>query len=593
MKLFGHVGWRALGERSATDATAPAATYRLQGPHVETADDVSVALEGNPFSDAPGRDHPARSLAEAYRRHGVGCLERLSGRFAVAIVDRPKRTVVLALDPMGIERLGYAVTGDAVVFSSSLDEIVAVDGVDASLNDQALYDYLLLHMVPSPATVYTGVRKLRPGTYAVFDNGSVTVERFWKPKFGAGGEAVSSLEAQLLPTLRNAVASCAPNERTGAFLSGGLDSSSVSGMLGEVLQSPARTFSIGFGVEAFNELEYARVAQRHFRFDAHEYDVTPDDIVDAFPSLAMAFDEPFGNSSAVPTYYCARLAASHGIDHLLAGDGGDEIFGGNERYARQKVFEAYLALPAVLRRHVIEPLVSSIDPEHRVTPLRKARSYVDQARVPLPERLETWNFIYRTDVAALLTPEFRAGIDVRAPLRGMTDVYAEARAEDLLNRMLYYDWHYTLADNDLRKVGTACELAGVAVSYPMLDSRMIDLSLQVPSTEKIRGTDLRTFYKRAMASFLPAEIIAKRKHGFGLPFGTWLKTHARLAEMVSGYLDGFKRRGIVRAEFIDGLLAGHREGHASFYGYPIWDLAMLQAWLDAHAHSRDKKRRSS
>ncbi len=208
------------------------------------------------------------------------------------------------------------------------------------------------------------MRKLRPGTAAWFENGAERIERFWEAPFAErGGPSFERLRERLFDTLGEAVRACQPDAETGAFLSGGLDSSTVAGMLGQVSGRPPRTFSIGFGVDEYNELEYARVASRAFHAIAAEYHVTPEDIVDAFPRIAAAYDEPFGNSSAVPTYFCARLAREHGVSHLLAGDGGDEIFGGNERYARQRVFEVYQALPPGMRAHLIEPLVHLIPAE--------------------------------------------------------------------------------------------------------------------------------------------------------------------------------------------------------------------------------------
>jgi asparagine synthase (glutamine-hydrolysing) len=232
---------------------------------------------------------------------------------------------------------------------------------------------------------------------------------------------------------------------------------------------------------------------------------------------------------------------------------------------------------------VLEPLSRRIAAESRVVPLRKFRSYVDQARIPLPERLESWNLVYRTGPEAMLEPDFRHSIDPRAPFAAMEEVYRASPATTLLDRMQFFDWQYTLSDNDLRKVGVMCRAAGVRVAFPMLDARVIDCALRVPARDKLHGLELRTFYKRAMQGFLPPEIIAKRKHGFGLPFGDWLKTHGGLSACVLGLLSELKRRHIVRAGFIDGLIDGHRTGHASYFGYAIWDLAMLEAWLQRHA----------
>ena len=554
-------------------------------PYVATDDGLTLAISGEPIWR--GESAPGASLADAvlagYRRSGRQFLERLHGSFALAIMDRPARTALLAIDRMGIEPLAFSASAKGLVFGSSCAAVASSPVARATLRRQALFDFLMLHMIPSPDTVYEGIRKLEPGTCATYADGRVTIQRYWLPKFTETSTADSAeLEAQLHESLRNGVRACRPNDTTGAFLSGGLDSSTVAGVLGVVTEKPARTFSIGFGVDAYNELEFARIAARHFGFDSREYHVTPADIVEAFPLIAAAYDEPFGNSSAVPTYFCAKIAGQHGVDHLLAGDGGDELFGGNDRYARQRVFEYYWKLPAALRKGIVEPMASLIPQEFFLTPLRKMRSYVDQARIALPERFEYWNMLYRSDISILLEPEFQASIDPRSAVRLMSDVYAAPECDSLLNRMLFYDWHFTLADNDLRKVNTMCNLAGIKVSYPMLHPDVIDVSVRVPPSLKMVGSDLRTFYKRAMRSFLPREILEKTKHGFGLPFGVWLKTDAALGEMIFSLLTDLKSRRIVRQSFLDQLIREQRAGDASYFGYAIWDLAMLEGWLKAH-----------
>jgi asparagine synthase (glutamine-hydrolysing) len=484
---------------------------------------------------------------------------------------------------MGIERLAYRTAGDSIVFSTSVSAIADCPGMSASLRPQALFEFLLLHMVPAPGTVFANIQKLRAGTCVQFKDGKVRAEPYWVPNFAVNTrKSESRLAQELHESLTQAVARSRPGPQTGAFLSGGLDSSTVAGVLGKVTGAPARTFSIGFGVDEYNELAFADIANRHFHAIGTQYHVTPDDVVSSFHSIAAAFDEPFGNSSAIPTYFCARLAADNGMHGLLAGDGGDELFAGNERYARQRVFDFYRKVPLLLRRGLIEPFAGLLSPESRLLPLRKLRSYVDQAKIPMPERLESWNFMYRTDLDAMLEPEFRAAIDPRLPIRAMAEVFNATPDDSLLNRMLYFDWQYTLSDNDLRKVGVMCELAGVDVSYPMLDHAVIDLSLRVPAAMKMKRMRLRSFYKNAMAGFLPAEIIAKGKHGFGLPFGPWLRTHRRLGELVYGLLSDLKKRTLVRGAFLDDLVEQQRVGHANYFGYAIWDLAILEAWLQAH-----------
>jgi asparagine synthase (glutamine-hydrolysing) len=585
--LVTHADRLAAAGAGAASRERAAAAFAT-GPGVAVDGDVTVAIEGSPILDwsAPELRPPAaaRAIIDTYRKHGARFLEHVHGGFALALIDGASRTTFIAVDRMGIERMAYAASSRGIVFSSSARAVAESELVSGRLQPQALFDYLMLHIVPSPASVYDGVAKLRAGTFARFEAGRVTIERYWQPQFvEAQPVPEDELAAEIKQGVRAGVAACSPGAHSGAFLSGGLDSSSVAGMLCAVLERAAPTFSIGFGVDAFNEIEYARLANRRFGATAHEYEVTPEDVVSAFPRIAAAYDEPFGNSSAVPTYFCARLARDHGVPHLLAGDGGDEIFGGNERYARQKVFEIYHSIPRLLRTGLIEPLTRPIPPESRLTPLRKLRSYVDQARIPMPERLETWNFMYRADLGEMLEPEFRASIDPRSAFRGMAEVYSSSACKSLTNKMLFYDWQYTLADNDLRKVGAMCALAGVRVSYPMLHPRLIDVSLRIPPALKVQGLNLRALYKRAMADFLPKEIITKTKHGFGLPFGQWLKTHAKLGELIYSYLTDLKQRRIVRGAFLDKLIDDHRTGHPSYFGYAIWDFAMLEAWFQARS----------
>jgi len=356
----------------------------------------------------------------------------------------------------------------------------------------------------------------------------------------------------------------------------------VAGTLSKVASGPTRTFSIGFGYPRYDELPYARVANERFGCEGHEYTITGADIATTFPSVARAFDEPFGNSSALPVYHCARLAREHGVDHLLAGDGGDELFAGNSRYAEQQIFERYQMVPRALRRGLLEPVLAGWPAALGFPLVRKARGYIEKANTPLPVRLESWNIIYRSGPDAFLHPDFRHSVDTDTPLERMREVWNDAPCHSTLNRMLYYDWQYTLSDNDLRKVETMSALAGVRVSYPMLHPRMIGLSMRVPPRLKMPGTQLRYFYKQAMRGLLPNAIIEKKKHGFGLPFGLWLAQYPALRELIFGNLANLRKRRIVRTEFIDRLLRLHDSEDASYYGVFVWVLAMLEQWLQEH-----------
>jgi asparagine synthase (glutamine-hydrolysing) len=284
----------------------------------------------------------------------------------------------------------------------------------------------------------------------------------------------------------------------------------------------------------------------------------------------------------VPVYYCAKLAKEHGLNVLLAGDGGDELFGGNQRYADQYVFSLYDRVPQALRALMLEPL-SQIPGGEKVLPLRKLRSYIAQAVTPMPARLETYNLFQRFGAENIFERDFLSATDAHHPASLQYETYHAARASSLINRMLALDWKFTLADNDLRKVGRMCGVAGIEARYPLLDDDLVDFSLRLPSDYKLRGRRLRYFFKRALSDFLPRETLAKKKHGFGLPFGLWARDHRALRELTYDTLTALKRRHIIRATFIERLMHGHRDEHPSFYGGHIWVLVMLEQWLQAHA----------
>jgi asparagine synthase (glutamine-hydrolysing) len=544
---------------------------------------LALGLVGRPRLDEKTFDAStiAARLLAAYAHDDAQFLSRLRGSFALYLCDRDARTTLIAIDRMGIESLAWAASAGTLTFGSSAAEVARVAASNQRIDHQAIFDFMLGHVVASPDTAFVGVHKLLPATYAKTASGRVEVRRYWAPSFDRTHVDIATLQAAVLPTISSAVAATQPEpyESTGSFLSGGLDSSTVTGSLTKLSDRRSPAFSVGFGVELFDELAFARLAVQRFGCPHYEYTVTPEDIIELVPKIAAAYDEPFGNSSAVPTYCCARLAKSHGIQHLLAGDGGDEIFGGNERYVRHKIFEHYRKVPVWIRSGVLEPLAARIDPERAPLPLRKFSSYVRQAGVPLPERYETWNLVYREGPTNVFDSDFLASVDAAHPLRRMRETWEDCPSDDLLDRMLWYDWKYTLADNDLRKVTLMCDLAGVRVSYPMIDEDVVDLSIQVPTAAKISGHELRSFFKNAVRDFLPSEIIHKTKHGFGLPFGVWLKTHAGLKELVYDSLSTLKGRRLLDARFIERVIVEHRDGHASYYGSAIWDMLMLEQWL--------------
>ena len=569
----------------ASSSPAAVAAWQTHDPvSVHSARSSIVAMVGQARWEIPELQRQAEqtglaaSIIEAYRTYGPSFLERLHGPFALALVDTQDQTVLLAIDRLGIQPLAFARTDQGIVFSSDARAVAVHPDVDNALSPQGLFNYLYFHMVPSPGSIFTGVGKLLPGEYAVWRQGLLERKFYWRLAYQDENNGVNPEKkiSRFKSLLSDAVRTAADSPQVGAFLSGGTDSSTVTGFLTQSLGRPIDTFSIGFDADGYDEMAYARIASRHFGTRPHEYYLTPTDVVEAIPKIAAAYDEPFGNASVIPAYYCAKLAHDAGINVMLAGDGGDEIFGGNARYAKQKVFELYWQLPVWARRGLIEPLSGALP---SVGLLRKAKSYVDQARIPLPDRLETYNFLRREPLDRILMPDFLAGIQADQPEAMLREAYDRTESDSFINRMLHLDLKFTLADNDLRKVNRAAELAGVAVHYPLLDEALVTFSAELTPDEKVRGRYLRYFFKQALSDFLPREIIDKSKHGFGLPFGLWMRTHPELHSLAGDSLTSLRNRNIVRPEYIDRLLDQHQSGHAAYYGVMIWVLMMLEQWL--------------
>jgi len=387
-------------------------------------------------------------IATAYIERGPDALTALAGDFALALLDLDKRQALLAIDRMGVRNLVYRVEHETVIFAANLDALAAHPLVAHRIDPQALYNYVYFHMVPGPGTIFDESRRLLAGHYALLREGKADVTRYWQMRFDESTAFDErELEDRFRSTLRAGVEARAVANACGTFLSGGTDSSTVTGMLSEVTGVPVGTYSIGFDASGYDEMDYARIAAKHFRTEHHEYYVTPADVMTAIPLLAAEYDQPFGNASAVPTYYCAKLARETGVARMLAGDGGDELFGGNERYARQYHLSLYERLPGWLRTGMIEPLVHTPAAE-RLSVLRKGKSYIEQASLPMPARYESYNLLERLGPGNIFDAEFLATVDRTQPLSLLAHAYDEAHASSLINRLLALDLRFTLADND-------------------------------------------------------------------------------------------------------------------------------------------------
>lgn len=545
------------------------------------------------FADEPAGSAPADPAGSLLRRwldRGDAVLDALAGEFLVALWDGARGRALVAVDRFSTYPLFWAQQGGTIGFSARPAEAASLAGLGARLDLQAALAYAYFHMVPAPLSIFEGVRRLDLGEALRIADGRAEVLRYWNPVFDEQRPFEFATEREaFLGALREGVAECTAGlerDQVGCFLSGGTDSSTIAGLVTRQYEAPARTFSIGFDVGGYDETMYSRLAAKHFGTEHTEYFLTPDDVLAGVEAVATQYEQPFGNSSAVPTYFCARIAREAGVARMLGGDGGDELYGGNERYAKQAVFAIYDRVPGWLRGGLLEPLLFGPLKGLDAGVLSKARSYVEQAREPLPDRLQSrYNLLNRLGARAVFTDAVLGQVSLGQPLELEREVWARARAARLpmsqINQLLAWDFKFTLADSDLPKVTRMCSAAGVEVAFPMLTRALVEHSLRLRPDEKLKGRKLRHFFKESLRGFLPDEIIAKQKHGFGMPFGDWLLTHERLRALADDALRSLAARGVIRESFLKQLLTQLASGHAGYYGTMVWVLMIFELWLRA------------
>ncbi len=522
-------------------------------------------------------------VAVLYPRYGLDFIERLEGAFALAIWDPQDQRLVLAIDRFGFRTLHWFRDRRRILFASRLAAIACAQK-DTEVDPAAVMQFLVHSVVPAPLTIYKGIERLEPGTLLVYERQQVRKEHYWDLNYEESHDCdVSRWSEEVRDHIRQAVHShlvdCPP-EKTGGYLSGGTDSSSVAAFASEI-QSPFNTFSIYFENPRYDEVGFARLAAQHFHTHHYEKCLQAGDAAQAIPKIVDYYDEPFANSSAIGAYYCARLARESGVDLLLAGDGGDELFAGNERYATDRKFALYSSVPAMLRTKVIKP-VAGLLPDSGV--LSYPARYIRRAEITNPRRMLSYNFFLTQGGGEVFEQDF---MDQARP-ETATDIAqshfdAAPNASSELNRLLYLDVKMTLADNDLRKVAGTAEIAGVRVRFPLLDRRLAELSASIPSKLKLKGFEKRYIFKEAMKKILPDRILYKKKHGFGVPVGYWMLRDEGMKSLAT-VLDEpqARQRGYFQPGFLSQIKELNRT-HPAYYGEVLWVALVLELW---HRRSR-------
>jgi len=483
-----------------------------------------LAAKGHTF-----RTHSdTETIVHAYEQWGADCVARLRGMFAFALWDRPRRTLVLARDRVGKKPLYYASVGGKLLFASEIKALLAHPELDRALDLEAVSDYVSLLYIPREKTIFRRVRKLLPGHTMTTTTAGASLHEYWDVRFVSEATGEEEATRRVAELLDEAVAVRLESDvPLGAFLSGGLDSSAVVGFMTAHTSTPVATASIGFPDAAFDELAYARVVAGHFG-TAHREEVVTPAAIEAMKLLSWHYDEPFGDSSAIPTFYVSQLARRR-VTVTLSGDGGDESFAGYRRYyfdARENRLRAWI--PPALRRRVFGALGALYPKADYLPRVFRGKAFLSNlARTPWEAYLHSVSGVNEDDKARLLAA------DTRHALRGYrtTDLfeqlYRRAGEADSLARIQYIDFKTYLPDDILTKVDRASMANSLEVRCPLLDHHLIEYVARLPSSLKLCGTRSKIVLRKAVADLVPAPILQRPKMGFAMPVGAWLRGDLR------------------------------------------------------------------
>jgi asparagine synthase (glutamine-hydrolysing) len=581
-------------EQSTASSAGVAVAARFRTQQIYDDGNVRIACDADLFNEreleslaggtlpASENSRTAALLAALYRRAGCDFVGKLSGNFSVVLWDQRERRLLAAVDGFGVNRLVYFQNGRMLAVASRLDALLRAGDVTPEINPRAIANFLNFGVNLAPETAFEKVRRLAPGTLLIATERATRIEPYWDMRYDASEETNTRLLAERLESVVAEAVSAEVKQDSfpelGAFLSGGTDSSTVVGMMSRLGRGPVKTFSIGFDEERFNELGYAAITARAFQTDHYTYRVNAGDCFKALSHMVRFFDEPFANSSAIPTYFCAQLAAQNGVRTLLGGDGGDELFGGNERYRTDKIFHVYQRLPRSLRKGLIEPSLALLGMERG--PLGKAARYVRRSNIPPIERFFSYNFLLVHPLEEVFESDFLGSLRGYSVLDIPRRYYDQCSARDHLDRLLYVDVKVTLGDSDLPKVTQMAEMAGIQVRFPFLARPVAEFSGRIPAGLKVKGLEKRYLFKQAFRNLLPEEVLRKKKHGFGIPVAYWLKSDPRLREFSRDILFSSRAqgRGYFRRGFLEDLMRLHEADDTSYYGDNVWSFLVLEMW---------------
>jgi asparagine synthase (glutamine-hydrolysing) len=516
------------------------------------------------------------TIVHLYEEEGERCVEKLRGMFAFAIWDWRNRALFLARDRAGKKPLHYALVGDTLLFGSEIKSLLQYPGIERKVNLEAISDFLTFGYVPDPATAFAGVHKLPPAHTLTFKDGRIGVRSYWDFSYTREAEIAGSRdENAYLERLRELLAESVrvrleSEVPLGAFLSGGIDSSTVVALMAREMGQPVKTFSIGFNESSFDELKFARVTAERFQTDHHEFVVTPD-ICRIVGEIVWHHDEPFADVSSIPTYVVSKMAREF-VTVVLSGDGGDEVFGGYERYAVEKNRERYERIPGFIRRQFLSRLSRAL-PQGAYGKRFLSNISLDAG----PRYVDSGSYFNEEAKRTLLSPEARLALNGYNSAAAFERAYNVPTSKAHLDHLMYLDSKLYLPGDILVKVDRMSMANSLETRAPLLDHKLIEFVQTIPAPLKLNGLETKYILKRAVAGLIPDEIIHRPKKGFDVPIVHWFNRELR--ELLDDTLNDrrTRERGYFNHSAVLYILDEHRRGRRD-NARQLWEFLMLELW---------------
>ena len=534
-------------------------------------------LEGTGHAFATEGD--GESILHLYEDCGIEAFSQLNGMFAIAIWDANRNRIVLARDRIGQKPLYYAVKDGRLVFGSELKCLAEVEGICKEIDPAAIDEFLTYQYIPHPGTIWKGVRKLPPGHAAVFDGRDLSIQRYWDydPSIEVAidpRDACEQLKELLHDSVQLRMQSDVP---LGAFLSGGIDSSLITAIAQSHSNQPVQTFSIGFPISDFDETKYAAEVARHLGTKHQRFEVTPSG-VEIIDKLVWHYDEPFGDSSAVPTWYLSELTRKQ-VTVALSGDGGDELFAGYERYRALWLSDRLRRMFPIHKIPGIGLLQHFPDSSRRRSIFRRAKRFTEALEQPAARRYLNWLQIFPESMRArLYTDEFVERLPGDDPFEFLESCWARSDGRDLVTRASASDVLSYLPCDLCTKVDIASMGNSLEVRQPLLDHRVVEFAAKLPVRHKFRGRRGKLILQDTFGELIPNSIFTRPKMGFGIPIGNWFRDQLKPMVHETLLADDARIAPYFRRDAVNQLVRSHEQAEQN-HGYRLWNLLILEKWL--------------